>query len=245
MSFCFRIVHCTRLDLNRHSTSPPVHIGRRHRVTASRNLPSRVDAVRPRSADAAPLPTTGNRPGTQIEQHPERDLAIFRLPASAALRGRPSPRHVGLSPIGFRNRPPLSTLALVAHDDVAIRRRYEGWGTRVSQPPRLGAICRCPCVCSRRPSAAHAVGNTMVSRTSCRVLAASANKRASCRRRRASASEASARDRTAGMHASWRRRMIRTTTRRRTYRFLRILPGIPGDRMQARTAHVARQRYRS
>lgn len=57
--------------------------------------------------------------------------------------------------------------------------------------------------------------------------------------------EASARDRTAGMYASWRRRMLRTTTRRRTYRFIRIFPGIPGDRMQARTAHVARQRYRS
>ncbi|WP_404823952.1 DUF6687 family protein [Burkholderia cepacia] len=78
----------------------------------------------------------GNRPATQIERHPERDLAVFRLPASAALRGRASPRYCGLSPIGFRNRARLSTRARVAHDDVAIHQRHEGWVTRVSQSPR-------------------------------------------------------------------------------------------------------------
>ena len=77
-----------------------------------------------------------DHPDTRVEQHPELDLAVFRLPASDALRGRASQRYFGLSPIGFHNRTRLSTLALVAHDDVVIQQRYEGWVTRVSQAPR-------------------------------------------------------------------------------------------------------------
>ncbi|TCW85105.1 hypothetical protein C5O80_07670 [Burkholderia sp. SRS-46] len=77
-----------------------------------------------------------DHPDTQVEQHPELDLAVFRLPASDALRVRAAQRYFGLSPIGFHNRTPRSTLALVAHDDVVIHQRYEGWVTRVSQAPR-------------------------------------------------------------------------------------------------------------
>lgn len=56
MSFCFRIVHRTRFDLNRHSTSPPCPYRPQTPGDgkASRNLSSRVDATRLRSADAVP-----------------------------------------------------------------------------------------------------------------------------------------------------------------------------------------------
>ncbi|MBY8606636.1 hypothetical protein K7N18_17540 [Burkholderia arboris] len=77
-----------------------------------------------------------DHPDTHIEQHPDLDLAVFRLPASDGLRGRASQRYFGLSPIGFHNRTPLSTLALVAHDHVVVHQRYEGWGARASQSPR-------------------------------------------------------------------------------------------------------------
>ncbi|KVE36882.1 DUF6687 family protein [Burkholderia sp. BDU5] len=77
-----------------------------------------------------------DHPDATLEQHPELDLAVFRLPAADALRGRVSQRYFGLSPIGFHNRTPLSTVALVAHGDVVVHQRYEGWVERVSAAPR-------------------------------------------------------------------------------------------------------------
>ncbi|KGS04648.1 DUF6687 family protein [Burkholderia sp. ABCPW 111] len=77
-----------------------------------------------------------DHPDAALEQHPELDLAVFRLPAANALRGCASQRYFGLSPIGFHNRTPLSTLALVAHGDVVVHQRYEGWVERVSAAPR-------------------------------------------------------------------------------------------------------------
>ena len=99
------------------------------------------------------LPAAGNRPATQIERHPERDLAVFRLPASAALRGRASPRYFGLSPIGFRNRARCRR----AHELHTTTSRFISAtrvGSRAYRNRRAPcAICRCSCVYSRRPSA--------------------------------------------------------------------------------------------
>ncbi|WP_009971848.1 DUF6687 family protein, partial [Burkholderia pseudomallei] len=77
-----------------------------------------------------------DHPDAALEQHPALDLAVFRLPAAPALRAGAARRYFGLSPIGFHNRTPLSTLAIVAHGDVVVHQRYEGWVERVSAAPR-------------------------------------------------------------------------------------------------------------
>ncbi|WP_175743348.1 DUF6687 family protein [Burkholderia ambifaria] len=77
-----------------------------------------------------------DHPDATLEQHPSLDLAVFRLPDAHAPRGCASQRYFGLSPIAFHNRTPLSTLAIVAHCDVVVHQRYEGWVERVSAQPR-------------------------------------------------------------------------------------------------------------
>ncbi|KVN17081.1 MULTISPECIES: DUF6687 family protein [unclassified Burkholderia] len=77
-----------------------------------------------------------DHPDATLEQHPALDLAVFRLPDAHAPRGCASQRYFGLSPIAFHNRTPLSTLAIVAHGDVVVHQRYEGWVERVSAAPR-------------------------------------------------------------------------------------------------------------
>lgn len=90
------------------------------------------DADRHHAATEALL----DHPDAALEQHPALDLAVFRLPAAPALRAGAARRYFGLSPIGFHNRTPLSTLAIVAHGDVVVHQRYEGWVERVSAAPR-------------------------------------------------------------------------------------------------------------
>ncbi|WP_232326180.1 DUF6687 family protein [Xenorhabdus hominickii] len=71
-----------------------------------------------------------------VEQYPEIDLAIFRLPTSNVPYVRIPQRYFGLSSIAFHNRTPLSTIALVTQDDIVIHQRYEGWVELDSAAPR-------------------------------------------------------------------------------------------------------------
>lgn len=71
-----------------------------------------------------------------VEQYPEIDLAIFRLPTPNVPYTRVPQRYFGLSPISFHNRTTLSTIALVTQDDIVVHQRYEGWVELHSSAPR-------------------------------------------------------------------------------------------------------------
>ncbi|AYA42047.1 hypothetical protein HZS38_17100 [Xenorhabdus nematophila] len=75
-------------------------------------------------------------PKVTIEQYPDIDLAVFRLPASDVPYSPVPQRYFGLSPISFHNRTPLSTIALVTQDDIVVHQRYEGWVELQSAVPR-------------------------------------------------------------------------------------------------------------
>ncbi|CDM87993.1 DUF6687 family protein [Xenorhabdus bovienii] len=75
-------------------------------------------------------------PNVTVEQYPEIDLAVFRLPTSSVPYVRVPQRYFGLSSISFHNRTPLSTIALVTQDDVVVHQRYEGWVELHSAAPR-------------------------------------------------------------------------------------------------------------
>ncbi|MET5012087.1 DUF6687 family protein, partial [Burkholderia pseudomallei] len=70
------------------------------------------------------------------DPHRARVRGFCRGPAGRAGRAGAPRRYFGLSPIGFPNRTPLSTLAIVAQGDVVVHQRYEGWVERVSAVPR-------------------------------------------------------------------------------------------------------------
>ncbi|WP_157879424.1 DUF6687 family protein [Xenorhabdus poinarii] len=69
-----------------------------------------------------------------VEQYPEIDLAIFRLPIYSDTPV--SQRYLGFSPISFHNRTLLSTIAIVTQNDIVIQQRYEGWVELSSSAPR-------------------------------------------------------------------------------------------------------------
>ncbi|WP_340613307.1 DUF6687 family protein [Xenorhabdus thailandensis] len=71
-----------------------------------------------------------------IEQYPEIDLALFRLPKDTVSELNISQRYFGLSPIAFHNRTLLSTIAIVVQNDIVIQQRYEGWVALTSSAPR-------------------------------------------------------------------------------------------------------------
>ncbi|NTZ82499.1 hypothetical protein FCJ61_05645 [Burkholderia metallica] len=101
------------------------------------DAPSPPDALwRDADRHRAATDTLLDHPDATLEQYPPLDLAVFWLPDAHAPRGCASQRYFGLSPIAFHNRTPLSTLAIVAHGDVVVHQRYEGWVERVSAQPR-------------------------------------------------------------------------------------------------------------
>ncbi|PHM39795.1 hypothetical protein Xmau_02395 [Xenorhabdus mauleonii] len=77
-----------------------------------------------------------DNPNVMLEQYPELDLAVFRLPASEVPYEPEPRRYLGFSPIPFHNRTPLSTIALVTQDDIVVHQRYEGWVELQSGAPR-------------------------------------------------------------------------------------------------------------
>ncbi len=124
MSFCFRIVHRTRFDLNRHSTSPPVHIGRRHRVTARQAGTCRHGSTRRACVRPMPCPAGGR----ESADHANRTASRTRS------RGIPA------TCIGRASRTRVATLLrLVAH--------------RIPQPCPL-VDARTSCTRRRRDSSA-------------------------------------------------------------------------------------------